>query len=65
MDHQTHINVIGQMVEDSEDELRRKIEERNVKKTKEIVDTARYSPVMGKPNIEGANRLKGVVNKAK
>jgi len=40
--------------------LRSKIEERNIKKSKEIIDSSRFSPVIGKPNIEGAAKLKGV-----
>jgi len=57
MNVQTHVNVIGTLIEDCETEVRSRIEERNIKKTKEIVDTSRYSPVMGKPNIEGAKKL--------
>ena len=48
------------MVEETETDLRSRIEERNIKKTKEITDTCRFSPVIGKPNIEGANKLKEV-----
>lgn len=48
------------MIESSESEIRRTIEERNIKKSQEIIDTCRYSPVIGKPNIEGANKLKEV-----
>lgn len=64
MDIQTHINVIGDMIESNEGDIRSKVEERNIKKTKEILDTARYSNILGKPNIEGAQKLKNVfVNK--
>lgn len=62
-DIQGHISNIGEMIESSEGELRNRIEERNIKKTKEILDTARFSPVIGKPNIEGAQKLKEVFSK--
>mgnify|MGYP006879941033 CR=1 FL=1 len=57
---QSHLSTIGELIEDTETDLRGKIEERNIKKSKEIVDTCRFSPVIGKPNIEGANKLKEV-----
>ena len=60
VDIQTHLTVIGESVEELETNLRAIIEERNIKKTKEIVDNCRFSPVIGKPNIEGANKLKEV-----
>ena len=62
MDVQTHINVIGDMVESNESDIRSKVEERNIKKTKEILDTSRFSSIYGKPNIEGALKLKNVFN---
>lgn len=58
-----HISTIGELIENIEGELRSKIEERNIKKSKEILETARYTSVFGKPNIEGANKLKEVFGK--
>lgn len=55
-----HIQNIGNMIEDCENNLRNSIEEIYVKKSKEIIDTARYSPVLGKPNIDQASKLKDV-----
>jgi capping protein beta len=57
---QEHVSIIGEMIESAEGDIRSKVEERNIKKSKEILDTARYTNVFGKPNIEGANKLKGV-----
>lgn len=48
------------MIEDVEGELRSKIETTNLNKTKEILDTSRFSSILGKPNVEGAQKLKGV-----
>lgn len=51
------------MIESNETEIRSKVEERNIKKTKEILDTARYSSIYGKPNAEAAEKLKNVFGK--
>lgn len=48
------------MVEEVENNIRNSIEQTNIKKSQEIVDLCRVSSVIGKPNIEGANKLKEV-----
>lgn len=60
MNEELHIQTIGRMVEESENSLRNNIEEIYIKKSKEIIDTARFSPVTGKPNLEQAAKLKDV-----
>jgi len=60
LDHQFHIEKIGNMVEELETMMRSQIEEVYFKKTQEILDTSRFSPITGKPNIEGAKILKEV-----
>ncbi len=60
MDVQVHLDTIGTMIENVEGELRSKIETTNLNKTKEILDTSRFSSILGKPNVEGAQKLKGV-----
>ena len=60
LDIQTHISIIGEMIEETETSIRQTIEIRDILKSKEIIDNCRYSSVLGKPNIEGANKLKDV-----
>jgi len=60
LDQQAHIEKIGKMIEDLESILRAQIEEIYFKKSQEVIDTCRFSPVLGKPNIEQANKLKEV-----
>jgi hypothetical protein len=54
--------MIGTLIEDLENNLRNVIEEVYVKKSKEIIDTARFNPVLGKPSVDQANKLKEVLN---
>jgi len=48
------------MIEEVENDIRGSIESNNIRKSQEIVDNCRISPVLGKPNMEGANKLKEV-----
>ena len=48
------------MIESNEGDIRSNVEIRNIKKTKQILDTARFSTITGKPNIEGAQKLRNV-----
>lgn len=43
-----------------ETSLRGDIEETNIKKSSEIIDDCRVSPVLGKPNAQASNKLKEV-----
>ena len=54
----SHIENIGVLVENLECNIRSTIETIYVMKSKEIVDTARYNPTLGKPGIEQAQALK-------
>lgn len=54
----SHIQNIGVLVEDLENSLRSTINTIYVMKSKEIIDTARYNPTLGKPGIEQAQALK-------
>jgi capping protein beta len=58
LDEHTHVESIGNLIEDMENNLRNVMEEIYIKKSKEIIDTARFSPVEGKPNMEQASKIK-------
>ena len=68
MDQHFHTEKIGKMVEDLEGTLRSQIEEVYFKKSQEVIkcylyqviDTSRFSPVLGKPNIDNANKLRDI-----
>lgn len=53
-----HIENIGVLVEDMESGIRNVLDTIYCMKSKEIIDTARFNPTEGKPNIQGAQRLK-------
>ena len=53
-----HIENIGVLVEDIESKMRNTLNTIYVMKSKEIIDTARYNPIMGKPGIKQAQALK-------
>lgn len=53
-----HIANIGVLVEDMENSIRNTLDTVYCMKSKEILETARYSPVEGKPNVKGAQKLK-------
>lgn len=63
--HDDHIENIGVMVEDIESKMRNTINTIYVMKSKEIIDTARYNPVIGKPGIQQAQALKMVMLRGK
>ena len=46
------------LVEDIESKMRNTLNTIYVMKSKEIIDTARYNPIMGKPGIKQAQALK-------
>lgn len=52
------------LVEDLETNIRNSIENIYVMKSKEIIDTARENPTMGKPNIAQAEKLKNALMSA-
>ena len=52
------IEHVGQLVENLESNIRSTIENIYIMKSKEIVDTARYNPTLGKPGMEQAQALK-------
>lgn len=54
----SHVENIGVLIEDLESNIRNTIDTIYVMKSKEIVDTARYNPTLGKPGIEQAQALK-------
>ncbi len=54
----SHIENIGVLIENLESNIRNTIDTIYVMKSKEIVDTARYNPTLGKPGIEQAQALK-------
>lgn len=58
LDETQHVENIGSMIEEMENNIRVIIEEIYIKKSKEIIDTARYNPTEGKPNYEQAMKLK-------
>lgn len=53
-----HIENIGVLVEDIESKMRNTLNTIYVMKSKEIIDTARYNPTLGKPGIQQAQALK-------
>ena len=53
-----HIGNIGVLIEDMENSIRNTMSNIYVMKSKEIIDTARYNPVLGKPNIKQSQALK-------
>lgn len=55
-----HIETVGTLVEEMENNIRQIMEEVYLKKSKEIIDTARFNPTEGKPNIEQANKIKEI-----
>ena len=56
----SHVENIGVLVEDMENSIRNIMTNVYCKKSKEIIDTARYNPVLGKPNIKQSEALKQV-----
>lgn len=56
-----HIENIGKMVEDLESNISNTLDSIYVSKSKEIIDTSRVNPIMGKPGIAQAKALKDVV----
>ena len=56
-----HIQNIGVLVEDLESSIRNTLDVIYVSKSKEIIDTARFNPTLGKPGIAQALKLKEVV----
>ena len=56
-----HIQNIGVLVEDLESSIRNTLDVIYVSKSKEIIDTVRFNPTVGKPGIAQALKLKEVV----
>ena len=56
-----HIENIGKMVEDLESNISNTLDAIYVSKSKEIIDTSRVNPILGKPGIAQAMALKNVV----
>lgn len=56
--HDDHVENIGVLVEDIESKMRNTINTIYVMKSKEIIDTARYNPTLGKPGMKQAQALK-------
>lgn len=61
MDPVNQVEIIGEMIEDMETNLRNVINVIYVQKSKEIIDTARFNPTMGKPGMAQAQALKMAV----
>ena len=57
---EAHINNIGVLVEEMENSIRNTLDTVYLMKSKQIIDTARYNPTVGKPGIAQANALKEV-----
>jgi capping protein beta len=53
-----HIGNIGVLIEDLESNIRNTLDVIYVSKSKEIIDTARFNPTLGKPGIAQALKLK-------
>ena len=56
-----HLENIGKMVEDLESNISNTLDAIYVSKSKEIIDTSRVNPILGKPGIAQAMALKNVV----
>ena len=54
----SHVENIGVLIEDMENNIRNIMTNVYCQKSKEIIDTARYNPVLGKPNIKQSQALK-------
>ena len=57
----SHIQNIGVLIEDLESSIRSTLDVIYISKSKEIIDTARFNPTLGKPGIAQALKLKEVV----
>ena len=57
----SHIQNIGVLIEDLESNIRSTLDVIYISKSKEIIDTARFNPTLGKPGIAQALKLKEVV----
>jgi len=57
---EAHITNIGVLVEDMENSIRNTLDTIYCMKSKQIIDTARYNPIEGKPGIAQAEALKEV-----
>ena len=57
----SHVTTIGVLVEDMENNIGNALDTIYCRKSKQIIDTARYNPTEGKPGIAQANALKEVL----